>query len=162
MDYGARYYDPVSGRFISADGVENNATGDDPFAYVADNPETMTDPSGNVHIDPQGDTSWTIPGGNQPTVVSHASSGEVQVVGTSPWTAPAGSNDTWNSWGNGWIYGSSSIWTGNSGSSSSSPDAGGIIGPVVVAPVVIMPQPGPAPQRIKQMSSRRSPKPASR
>ena len=123
MDYGARYYDPVSGRFISADGVENNATGDDPFAYVADNPETMTDPSGNVHIDPQGDTSWTIPGGNQPTVVSHASSGEVQVVGTSSWTAPAGSNDTWNSWGDGWIYGSSSIWTGNSGSSSSSPSA---------------------------------------
>ena len=47
MYYGARYYDPTSGRFISADSVVNNATGDDAYAYVADNPETMNDPTGH-------------------------------------------------------------------------------------------------------------------
>ena len=47
MDYGARYYDPISGRFISADSVQSNGTGADPFAYVDDNPETNTDPTGH-------------------------------------------------------------------------------------------------------------------
>jgi RHS repeat-associated protein len=44
--YGARYYDPVVGRFISADTVEGNMQGMDPYAYVGDNPETHNDPTG--------------------------------------------------------------------------------------------------------------------
>ena len=74
MDYGARYYDPVSGRFISADGVGNNATGDDPFAYAADNPETMTDPTGNASVDQNGDTSRNNPNGS--VTYTNASTGK--------------------------------------------------------------------------------------
>jgi RHS repeat-associated protein len=44
--YNARYYDPVVGRFVSADIKEGNAQGLDPYAYVQGNPETLSDPSG--------------------------------------------------------------------------------------------------------------------
>jgi RHS repeat-associated protein len=47
-DYGARYYDPVVGRFVSADSVQGNAQGMDPYAYVGGNPETLNDPTGNM------------------------------------------------------------------------------------------------------------------
>src|SRR5262249_39082133 len=46
--YGARYYDPVVGRFLSVDTVEGNGVGIDPYAYVGGNPETDTDPTGQV------------------------------------------------------------------------------------------------------------------
>jgi RHS repeat-associated protein len=45
--YNARYYDPVVGRFLSADIVEGNAVGMDPYAYVGENPETDMDPTGH-------------------------------------------------------------------------------------------------------------------
>lgn len=45
--YNARYYDPVIGRFLSADTVEGNMQGVDPYAYVSDNPETSNDPTGH-------------------------------------------------------------------------------------------------------------------
>jgi RHS repeat-associated protein len=48
--YNSRYYDPISGRFVMADTVDNNESGMDPYAYVAGNPETKNDPSG--HGDP--------------------------------------------------------------------------------------------------------------
>jgi RHS repeat-associated protein len=44
--YGARYYDPVIGQFLSADVEEGNGVGMDPYSYVGDNPETWTDPTG--------------------------------------------------------------------------------------------------------------------
>jgi len=44
--YGARYYDPVVGQFLSADTVEGNRSGLDPYAYVDGNPETKNDPTG--------------------------------------------------------------------------------------------------------------------
>ncbi len=44
--YGARYYDPVVGRFVSADTVQGNQQGMDPYAYVGGNPETNNDPTG--------------------------------------------------------------------------------------------------------------------
>ncbi|GCE23197.1 RHS repeat-associated core domain-containing protein [Dictyobacter kobayashii] len=44
--YNARYYDANSGRFTSADNVETNGSGLDPFAYVKGNPETFVDPTG--------------------------------------------------------------------------------------------------------------------
>ncbi len=50
--YNSRYYDPVSERFMRADMVESNAGGMDPFAYVGDNPETKSDPTGHTGGDP--------------------------------------------------------------------------------------------------------------
>jgi RHS repeat-associated protein len=49
--YNARYYDPVVGRFLSADIVEGNAVGMDPYAYVGDNPETHNDPTGQSYCE---------------------------------------------------------------------------------------------------------------
>ena len=46
--YVSRYYDPVAGVFLSADTKEGNAQGMNPYAYVAQNPETLTDPSGQM------------------------------------------------------------------------------------------------------------------
>jgi RHS repeat-associated protein len=45
--YVARYYDPVVGLFLSADTVQSNLQGFDPYAYVGNNPETVTDPTGH-------------------------------------------------------------------------------------------------------------------
>lgn len=45
--YNARYYDPVVGRFLTADTVQGNLGGMDPYAYVEGNPETLSDPTGN-------------------------------------------------------------------------------------------------------------------
>jgi RHS repeat-associated protein len=45
--YNARWYDPVSGQFVSPDSVQGNAQGMDPYAYVEGNPETRTDPTGH-------------------------------------------------------------------------------------------------------------------
>ena len=51
----ARYLNPVVGRFVSADTVSPNAPGTqgyNPYAYVANNPTTWTDPSGQSIEDP--------------------------------------------------------------------------------------------------------------
>jgi RHS repeat-associated protein len=45
--YNARYYDPIVGLFVSADTVQGNEQGMDPYAYVAGNQETMNDPTGH-------------------------------------------------------------------------------------------------------------------
>jgi RHS repeat-associated protein len=45
--YNARYYDPTIGVFLSADRVQGNSKGMDPYAYVGGNPETKTDPTGH-------------------------------------------------------------------------------------------------------------------
>ena len=82
MYYRARYYDPVSGRFISADDKENNAAGDDPYAYVGDNPETMTDPTGNAMVDQEGDTAWPTSDGG--SAYTSASTGKTTVIYYNP------------------------------------------------------------------------------
>ena len=46
--YNARYYDPVAGVFISADVVQGNLVGMNPYAYVGGNPETYSDPTGQM------------------------------------------------------------------------------------------------------------------
>ncbi|MEO8973864.1 MAG: RHS repeat-associated core domain-containing protein, partial [Ktedonobacteraceae bacterium] len=53
--YGARYYDPAAGVFLAADSVQGNAVSMNPYGYVGGNPETMSDPTGQVVI-PQGGT----------------------------------------------------------------------------------------------------------
>jgi RHS repeat-associated protein len=50
--YNARYYDPASGSFTSADSAQNNTQGMNPYGYVAENPETNTDPTGKYILGP--------------------------------------------------------------------------------------------------------------
>ncbi len=45
--YGSRYYDQVAGVFLSADIVQGNGSGMNPYAYVGGNPETFNDPTGH-------------------------------------------------------------------------------------------------------------------
>jgi RHS repeat-associated protein len=50
LDYfHARYYDPLTGQFLSADVVQGNAQGTSPYMYVMGNPETRTDPTGHIY-----------------------------------------------------------------------------------------------------------------
>ncbi|WP_269822513.1 RHS repeat-associated core domain-containing protein [Dictyobacter vulcani] len=63
--YNARYYDATSGRFTSADTVETNGTGLDPYAYVKGSPETFTDPTGHGRCGPDGDCVG-VPGAGTP------------------------------------------------------------------------------------------------
>ena len=44
--YGARYYDPRLGRFLSVDPLAEKYAGWSPYAYVFDNPLKFTDPTG--------------------------------------------------------------------------------------------------------------------
>lgn len=46
--YVARYYDPIVGVFLSADTVQDNFKGFNPYAYVLGNPETKNDPTGHI------------------------------------------------------------------------------------------------------------------
>jgi RHS repeat-associated protein len=50
--YGARYYDPVVGLFVSADKQLGDMQGANPYAYVGQNPETETDPTGEMYAPP--------------------------------------------------------------------------------------------------------------
>src|SRR5579885_1280322 len=59
--YGARYYDPVSGRFTQADLRQNNVVGMDPYAYVGENPESRTDPTGQYFVPGGGNGSGSLP-----------------------------------------------------------------------------------------------------
>jgi RHS repeat-associated protein len=63
--YNARWYDPVSGQFLSPDSVQGNAQGMDPYAYVGNDPETRVDPTGNRFIQPTG-PGGTCPSGEEP------------------------------------------------------------------------------------------------
>jgi len=49
--YNSRYYDQVAGVFLSADVKQGNMQGMNPYAYVSGNPETKTDPTGQMLID---------------------------------------------------------------------------------------------------------------
>jgi RHS repeat-associated protein len=50
--YGSRYYDPTAGVFLSADPVQGDLAGTNPYEYVGSNPETNTDPSGQMYTPP--------------------------------------------------------------------------------------------------------------
>jgi RHS repeat-associated protein len=66
--YNARYYDPAAGQFISADTVLSgkgmSPAGLNRFSYVADDPETLTDPTGHRYF--CGDCGGGSGGGNPP------------------------------------------------------------------------------------------------
>jgi len=85
LDYdNARYYDPVVGQFVSADSVQGNLVGMDPYAYVESNPEMKTDPSGQC--------PWCIIGAVVGAVAGAASDDRMQVYhhsqhgNSNPWT----------------------------------------------------------------------------
>ncbi|MBA2681766.1 MAG: RHS repeat-associated core domain-containing protein [Ktedonobacteraceae bacterium] len=62
--YHARYYDPVVGRFVSADIKQGNAQGMDPYSYVGNNPETLNDPTGRMPCaGPKGPCGFPSPSG---------------------------------------------------------------------------------------------------
>jgi len=86
--YGARFYSPKLGRFLSADSMVPNAANPQAFnrySYVRNNPLRYTDPSGNIPIDCYNDPSYcsnttTLPsspykpkpsGGNTPRVTNN-------------------------------------------------------------------------------------------
>src|SRR5260370_5145260 len=47
--YGSRYYDPVVGRFLSADVLDSNPARMDAYAFVAINPGTFSVPRGHLY-----------------------------------------------------------------------------------------------------------------
>jgi len=61
--YVSRYYDPVVGVFLSADKKQGNLQGMDPYTYVGGNPETRSDPTGQLFI---GDSGGTPPSQSPP------------------------------------------------------------------------------------------------
>ncbi len=66
LDYfHARYYDPVAGVFLSADKVQGNWQGMDPYGYVNGNPETRSDPSGQYIPGPGGEHCYIGGGGDK-------------------------------------------------------------------------------------------------
>ncbi|GEM_PF-4307226 len=62
--YGARYYDPAIGRFVSPDTIVQNyrrPASFNRYAYAFDNPLKYTDPSGNVNVSDVGGGGWRTP-----------------------------------------------------------------------------------------------------
>jgi RHS repeat-associated protein len=59
---GARWYDPAAGDFTSADTVQVSPEPDpaagNPFAYAADDPLDLADPSGHKPVVPYGDPNY--------------------------------------------------------------------------------------------------------
>ena len=67
-DYGARYYDPSIGRFLSVDPLTEKYPGWGPYAYVFDNPLKFVDPDGmegeSIHEDANGNRIVEIKDGD--------------------------------------------------------------------------------------------------
>ncbi len=93
--YGARYYDPVVGRFLSVDTVQGNIQGRDPYAHVGGNPETFSDPSGQRYAPPPGGGSSSP---SQPvecfTGFCHEGGGSVDTGGKNGDQSDTTTNDT--------------------------------------------------------------------
>ncbi len=96
--YGARYYDQKVGVFLSADSMQGNLQGMNPYGYVSGNPETKNDPTGHC--------PWCI-GAIAGAIVGAAVSYGAQVYNnyqngsSNPWT----SNIDWGAVGTGAVTG---------------------------------------------------------
>jgi len=78
--YNARYYAPVSGVFLSADTVQGNDSGMNPYAYAGGNPITKNDPTGH-DIEP-----WIppwMPWVVAPFIVNPVATGALLLIGGS-------------------------------------------------------------------------------
>jgi len=91
-DFGARYYDPVIGRFTGVDPIAAAFADLSPFNYASNNPSTMIDLWGLQAADPKDDEPVAMKG----TIK------EVTCIGTNPyrfslnphfWGVPYGSSD---------------------------------------------------------------------
>jgi RHS repeat-associated protein len=90
-DDNARSYDPLVGQCVSADSVQGNLVGMDPYAYVGGNPETWTDPTGHECLEDCGGVppddyyagggSVTEPGGGSASGASLTTTG-ITVIDT--------------------------------------------------------------------------------
>jgi len=69
-DYGARFYSPVLGRFISADTLvpsPGNPQSLNRYSYVLGNPLRYVDPTGHMETDGGSNGTWTPPPPPDPT-----------------------------------------------------------------------------------------------
>jgi RHS repeat-associated protein len=141
--YHARYYDAVSGNFLSADSVEGNQQGLSPYGYVNGNPETHVDPSGqsddpilwvwiNILVNLPGLLNSFIPGqygsaSNQSIVQQSTSTQNVQ--SDTPFDSPAPNslangdpkNGPWNNNDENGDNGSSGKGTGGNNNDNGNP-----------------------------------------
>jgi RHS repeat-associated protein len=76
-DYGARLYNPVSGRWLSPDSVRD---GFNPYVYVGNNPWSSIDPTGHRRQDPQ-NTPIDLNGGLVPCSADTAGEKEACAAG---------------------------------------------------------------------------------
>ncbi len=87
--YGARYYDPVVGVFLSADTVQGNPSGDNPYAYVGGNPETFSDPTGHLQapdlLISEGAPDITGSGGGGISFTVDSSTIKALIIGVAVW-----------------------------------------------------------------------------
>jgi len=82
--YGARFYSPKLGRFLSADSMVPNAANPQDFnrySYVRNNPVRYTDPTGHVCTDPDDPTPSCEGGGSYPNNARPLGGGKVNVAG---------------------------------------------------------------------------------
>ncbi|MDP4289694.1 MAG: RHS repeat-associated core domain-containing protein [Bacteroidota bacterium] len=91
LDYGARFYDPVIGRWHSTDPMVNERLGLSPYNYCQNNPIIKVDPTGNLDDnydiyapDVKRNVSITVKRTNDPTntYTYHNSDGTTEDLGT--------------------------------------------------------------------------------
>jgi RHS repeat-associated protein len=81
MFYNARFYDPMLGRFTSADSyVSDDNQGFDRYNYVNNRPTISTDPTGNFRTDPGDGGSSSAPSAYQPSCYTGASSASMNLI----------------------------------------------------------------------------------
>ncbi|MCR4408647.1 MAG: RHS repeat-associated core domain-containing protein, partial [Anaerolineae bacterium] len=74
-DYHARFYDPVLGRFVSADTIVPNPGNPQDlnrYTYAANNPLKYVDPSGHYDLWSGRDNIWGVP--EDPVIATHTHS----------------------------------------------------------------------------------------
>lgn len=119
MQYRARYYDPVTGRFISED-PKKQAAGINFYAYVSNDPIDANDPSGELQFNTDGSIKFTPV--DKPYPFWHASGeatimqgGYVYANDGTPIQAykNVGYNDHFNYDCHGMTFGNSQVWINN-------------------------------------------------